>query len=141
MWNQVQIHPLGYFVSAELVACDDGDGASSETGLEVFARLAEAWALSTDEQMRLLGSPARSTFFKWKKDGGALPRDTVERISHLCSIWKSLQILFTDPSRSDGWLRRPNEFFGGESALEVMLAGNFYDILRVRQYLDAQRGG
>jgi hypothetical protein len=103
--------------------------------------MADAWGLSTEDQMRLLGSPARSTFFKWKKEGGALPRDTVERISHLLAIWKSLEIVFTDPQRSDVWLRRPNEFFEGASALEVMLEGNFYDVVRVRQYLDAQRGG
>lgn len=111
-------------------------------GLDVFVPVADAWGLSADEQMRLLGSPPRSTFFKWKKDGGALPRDTVERISHLLTIWKSLQILHTDPALSDSWLRKPNEFFSGASALDVMLEdGNFSDIVRVRQYLDAQRGG
>jgi len=109
--------------------------------LDVFTPMAEAWGLSTDEQMRLLGSPPRSTFFKWKKEGGTVPRDTAERISHLLAIWKALEILFTDPSRSDGWIKRPNEYFGGASALDVMLEGNFYDIVRVRQYLDAQRGG
>jgi len=36
---------------------------------------------------------------------------------------------------------RPNDFFDGESALEVMLRGGMADILAVRQYLDAQRGG
>src|SRR3546814_19745544 len=76
-----------------------------------------------------------------KKEGGALPRDTAERISHLLAIWKALQILFTDPQRSDGWLRRSNAFFDGVSALDVMLEGNFYDIVRVRPSLDAQRGG
>ena len=111
-------------------------------GLDVFAPMAEAWKLSTDEQMRLLGSPPRSTFFKWKKDGGPLPRDTVDRISNLLAIWKSLEILFTDPARSEEWIKRPNEFFGGASALDIMLEdGNFFDIARVRQYLDAQRGG
>src|SRR3546814_11817057 len=83
-------------------------------GLDAFTPIAEAWGLSTDDQIRLLGSPARSTFFKWKKEGGALPRDTAERISHLLAIWKALQILFTDPQRSDGWLRRSNAFFRSE---------------------------
>jgi hypothetical protein len=50
--------------------------------------------------------------------------------------------LFADPARSQGWVKRPNEYFGGSSALDVMLEnGNFTDIVRVRQYLDAQRGG
>lgn len=119
-----------------------GGKAAPHVGLDVFTPLADAWGLTTDEQMRLLGSPPRSTFFKWKKDGSALPRDTVDRISNLLAIWKSLEILFADPTRSLEWVRRPNDFFGGQSALEVMLAdGNFFDIARVRQYLDAQRGG
>lgn len=123
-------------------APEGGGRPAIPVGLDVFTPMADAWGLSTDEQMRLLGSPPRSTFFKWKKDGGALPRDTVERISHLLTIWKSLEILLTDPVLSESWLRRPNEFFGGASALDVMLEdGNFSDIVRVRQYLDAQRGG
>lgn len=121
---------------------EGGGRVALQVGLDVFTPLADAWGLTTDEQMRLLGSPPRSTFFKWKKDGSALPRDTVDRISNLLAIWKSLEILFADPARSLEWVRRPNDFFGGQSALEVMLAdGNFFDIARVRQYLDAQRGG
>lgn len=120
----------------------DGGQAPIPVALDIFTPLAETWGLSNDEQMRLLGSPPRSTFFKWKKDGGSLPRDTEERISHLLAIWKALEILFAEPARSEQWIKRPNEFFGGASALETMLAnGNFTDIVRVRQYLDAQRGG
>lgn len=110
-------------------------------GLEAFFALAEKWELSTDEQIRLLGSPGRSTFFKWKKDGGSVPADTIERISHALGVWKSLQILFTSEERGIAWLRRPNEFFDGMSALGVMLSGRFSDLYRVRWYLDAQRGG
>ncbi|MGY2733607.1 MbcA/ParS/Xre antitoxin family protein [Sphingomonas sp. UYP23] len=120
------------------------DGEAIDTAsvsLDAFTPIADAWRLSTEEQIRLLGAPPRSTFFKWRKESGAVPRDTAERISHICSIWKSLEILFTDPERSDGWLRRPNEAFGGASALDHMLSGSFYDIVLVRQYLDAQRGG
>jgi hypothetical protein len=124
------------------VARGGGGLPAIPVALDVFTPMADAWGLSTEEQMRLLGSPPRSTFFKWKKDGGGLPRDTVERISHLMTIWKSLEILYTDPTLSDSWLRKPNEFFHGASALDVMLEeGNFSDIVRVRQYLDAQRGG
>src|SRR3546814_12509492 len=79
----------------------------------------------SDWSSDVCSSDLRSTFFKWKKEGGALPRDTAERISHLLAIWKALQILFTDPQRSDGWLRRSNAFFDGVSALDVMLEGNF----------------
>lgn len=109
-----------------------------------FLRLAELWQLGTDEQLVLLGSPARSTYFKWKKDGAAhLSADTLERLSYLLGIYKALQILFPDPARADAWVRRPNEAlpFGGRSALERMLGGQVADLYVVREYLDAQLGG
>ena len=75
-------------MTALSVAREGGGRSAIPVALDVFTPLAEAWGLSTDEQMRLLGSPPRSTFFKWKKDGGTLPRDTIERISNLLAIWK-----------------------------------------------------
>lgn len=114
---------------------------SSQSALALFFSLAEKWSLTADQQMRLLGSPARSTFFKWKKEGGLISGDTLERISHLLSIYKALQILFPDPDRADEWLRRSDKYFEEYSALDVMLGGKLSDIYRVREYVDAQRGG
>ncbi len=114
-------------------------------GLRAFARIAEAWGLTVDEQLVLLGRPPRSTYFAWRKqpERAAVPRDTLERLSNLLGIWKSLQILLPEPAAADAWLRRPNtaEAFGGRSALERMLAGNVVDIHYVRRYLDGVRGG
>ncbi len=107
--------------------------------LETFFAMADRWKLSTDEQIALLGSPGRSTFFKWKKDGGVLPADTRERLSHLLGIWKSLRILFTQDERGEAWVRAKNRYFDGASALDVMLEG-MSGVIRVRRYLDAQRG-
>ncbi len=109
--------------------------------MEAFQGLAELWELSTEDQLLLLGSPGRSTFFKWKKEGGSLPRDTIERVSHLLAIHKALEILLPDSRAADTWIRRPNQFFRGQSALDVMRGGQVMDIFRVRQYVDAQRGG
>jgi uncharacterized protein (DUF2384 family) len=111
------------------------------SALDVFFRIADLWQLTTDQQIKLLGSPGRSTFFKWKKDGGQISPDTEERISHLASIFKALQITVPDAKAADTWLHRPNKFFDGRSALDVMLDGKVTDIFRVRSYLDAQRGG
>ena len=107
--------------------------------LEAFFAIADKWRLSTDDQIALLGSPGRSTFFKWKKEGGTLPADTRERISHMLGIWKSLRILFTQDERGEAWVRAKNRYFDGASALDVMLEG-IAGIIRVRRYLDAQRG-
>ena len=114
-------------------------------GLRAFERIAQAWGLSVDEQLCLLGQPPRSTYFAWRKqpDKAALPRDTLERLSNLLGIWKSLQILLPDTAAADAWLRQPNSAapFGGRSALQRMLAGNVSDLHLVRRYLDGVRGG
>lgn len=111
------------------------------TALDAFLKISELWGLTADQQITLLGSPGRSTFFKWKKDGGALPSDTVERISHIFNIYKCLNILFPDPARADAWVRRANRFWNEQSALDRMLVGTMADLIEVRRYLDAQRGG
>ena len=119
-----------------------GEGRSGiPVAMEAFQRLAEVWQLSAEDQIKLLGSPGRSTFFKWKKEGGSIPRDTLERISHLLSIYKSLQILLPSTQSADDWIKKPNGYFGQRSALDVMLNGQVIDIYAVRQYVDAQRGG
>lgn len=114
-------------------------------GLRAFVRIAEAWGLSVDEQLKLLGQPPRSTFFAWRKqpEKAALSRDTLERLSNLLGIYKSLQILLPDAAAADAWVRQPNAAapFGGRSALERMLAGNVSDLNLVRRYLDGVRGG
>ena len=114
-------------------------------GLRAFGRIAEAWGLSIDEQLRLLGQPPRSTFFAWRKqpEKASLSRDTLERLSNLLGIYKSLQILLPDTVAADAWVRQPNSAapFGGRSALERMLAGNVSDLNLVRRYLDGVRGG
>jgi len=117
----------------------------SAAGLRAFFTIARDWDLSVDEQIVLLGSPGRSTFFKWKQDpqSARLGRDTLERLSLLLGIYKALQILLPQPASADAWIKRPNSAppFGGRRALDRMLAGNVSDLVAVRQYLDAMRGG
>lgn len=112
--------------------------------LRTFFRIAEAWRLSAEEARTLLGSPAPSTFYKWKGGAvGTVSRDLLERLSYLLGIYKALQILLPDPAAADAWVKRPNAapLFNGRSALDVMLSGNVADLFLVRQYLDAQRAG
>lgn len=117
------------------------ESQGSPTTLGIFFKLAEIWELNTDQQIKLLGSPARSTYFRWRKDGGEVSVDTTERISHLGSIYKALQILLDTPGDADRWIRKSNRFFDGATALDIMLSGNLSDIIKVRNYVDAQRGG
>lgn len=120
------------------------DPETAGPALRTFFRIADAWGLSVDEQLVLLGEPSRSTLFAWKKRGAErLPRDVLERLSYIFGIWKALQILLPEAESADGWIRRPNRAapFGGRSALERMLSGNVSDLYEVRRYLDAERGG
>lgn len=112
---------------------------AGQTAVQVFANIAQSWQLTVDEQLALLGSPPRSTYFKWKKDGGALPRDTLERISHIYNIYRVLEILLPNTQQADKWMKAPNADFQNESALERAVR-SFKDLVEVRQYVDAQRG-
>jgi len=116
----------------------------SGPALRTFFRIAEAWGLSVEEQMNLLGLTNRATLYNWRKDKEvALPKDTLERISYILGIFKALQILLPDEKAADAWVKRPNTaaLFAGKSALDRMLSGHVADLYVVRQYLDAQRGG
>ncbi len=117
---------------------------ASKPALKAFFRIAERWKLDVEQQLTLLGAPARSTFFKWKKDqDGHLSMDTLERISYLLGIFKALHILLPDEDAADAWVKKPNTapLFAGKAALDRMLSGHVSDLYVVRQYLDAQRGG
>ena len=116
----------------------------SAPALRAFFNIAKLWGLSSQQQRTLLGNPASSTFFKWKKQqSGAIPRDVLERISYVLGIYKALRILLPEPSHADIWIHAPNAapLFGGRSALKRMLGGNVSDLYAVRSYLDAERGG
>lgn len=109
--------------------------------LRTFFRIAQAWDLKEQEQMRLLGLDSRSTFQSWKRGGiAAIPKDALERISYVMGIYKGLHILL--PKTADEWARKPNKahIFGGKSALDRMVSGNVADLYFVRQYVDGQRG-
>ena len=117
------------------------DSNKVSAGLRAFFEIATLWKLSADEARVLLGQPSRSTFFKWKKSGASsIPFDTLRRISYVLGIYKSLQIVFIHPEQADAWVRKPNQLFGGKSALERILAGDVTDLAAVRFALDAVRG-
>jgi uncharacterized protein (DUF2384 family) len=106
-----------------------------------FFRIMDAWGVGDAEARVLLGSPSRSTFYNHKRaEGGSLAADTLERISYVLGIYKSLQLLFPNPEQADGWMKKPNDAFGGRSALDHALGGKVVDLAGVRTYLDAVRG-
>lgn len=126
-----------------LLAAEISD-AETAAMLRAFFNLAERWEVSDRQARILLGGPAARTYARWKA-GHFVPsrisRDTRERLSILMGIHKSLRYLFRDPSGGYRWLRKPNEVFGGQSALQRMIAGSMQDLAAVRAYLDVERGG
>jgi hypothetical protein len=107
--------------------------------LRTFFRIADAWGLKPQQQMRLLGLDSRSTLRSWKRGAvAAVSKDTIERISYVVAIYQGLHILL--PGTADEWVRKPNKAapFAGRSALDRMVAGNVADLYVVRQYVDRQ---
>ena len=104
--------------------------------VNLFAR----WGLTDEQSATLLDMPLRS-YRRWKAGAhGRLGRDGKARLSNLMGIHKALRIIFREPARGYAWIKAPNTAFGGRSALAVMLGGELTDLMRVRRYLDAERG-
>jgi uncharacterized protein (DUF2384 family) len=107
-----------------------------------FFRIMDAWGVSDAEAQVILGKPSRSAFYTYKKgEGGRLSADMLERISYVLGVYKALQLLFVQKEQADAWVKKPNQAFGGSSALQRMLGGLVADLAAVRTHLDHARGG
>ena len=106
-----------------------------------FVKLGGLWDITDDQAAVLMGDISVRTYRRWKVgDFGRAGVDTAARLSNLMGIHKALRLLFKEPARGYGWIKRANDAFGGMTALQVMLGGQITDIMRVRRYLDAVRG-
>jgi hypothetical protein len=83
--------------------------------------LFRAWQLSDSEARTLLGDMAQRTWARWKEGN-------IGRIDR-------------DPVRGYAWIKKPNSAFEDLSALDVMMRGDITDLIDLRRYLDAERGG
>lgn len=120
------------------VITDEEAAALARATVNLF----RAWDLSDAEARTLLGDMAPRTWARWKVgDIGRIDRDLRARMSILMGIHKALRYLFTEPARGYAWIRKPNAAFEGQSALDVMMRGEITDLIDLRSYLDAERGG
>ena len=111
-------------------------GAMFRATLNLF----RLWSVADEQASMLLDMPVR-TYRRWKAgETGRIGRDTRARLSNLMGIHKALRLIFREPQRGYDWIKTANTAFAGRSALEVMLGGELTDIMRVRRYLDAERG-
>ena len=114
----------------------------SPVAIKAFLSLARAWGLSNAEAAALIGVSA-SSFDRLKR--GAQPtlsQDQLTRVSALVGVFKGLHLLFSD-STADDWVRRPNTgpLFDRKTPVEAMIEGGIPQMLDVRRYVDAVRGG
>ena len=116
---------------------DDEAAAMFRAVLNLF----RLWGLGDEQAAILLDMPAR-TFRRWKtSEAGRMDRDTKARLSNLMGIHKALRLIFKEPQRGYRWVKAPNAAVDGRTALDVMLGGELTDLMRIRRYLDAERGG
>jgi len=108
--------------------------------LRAIPRLFAHWKLTEQQSSELLGV-SRETWSKIQAGhcDELLTEDQSMRASALIGIHAALRMIFTKPWCYN-WLQRPNSaaFFGGQPAINVMIAGGLPTIIRVRQYLEAE---
>lgn len=118
-------------------------GEVAAVALKAFANVARHWGLSLNEAAAL-ADMSESTWKRARKPGysGDLTKDQMLRLSAMIGIYKALKLYFSDPI-ADRWMMLPNEgpLFHGARPVDTLIAEGLPQFLRVRNYLDALRGG
>ena len=92
----------------------------------------------TQEEAAAMFRAVLNLFGKWEvtdEQAATLLDMPVRSYRHM-----ALRIIFSEAQRGYAWIKAGNAAFAGASALDVMLGGELTDIMRVRRYLDAERG-
>lgn len=120
----------------------------SAPSFRTFLAIADLWRLTEEERRLILGYPSRSTFHNWAKLARehrdfTLDVDTLTRISAVLGIHQALGILHPTEREGIAWLRGPHAgvVFGGNPPLALVTSGSQDNLLTVRRFLDAARGG
>ncbi len=115
-------------------------GAISKMLMQLF----EHWAISTEDQLDMLGLARdnRAALTRYRKGAPiSASRDANERAGHLLAIHKNLRLLF--PHNRDlayRWMSTRNQAFEGRTPVDMVKDYGFAGLLMVRAYLDRMRG-
>ena len=115
----------------------------SPAAIKGLLRVARHWNLRDEDTRLLLGGMSNGSFYGLKqRPQRTLDEDQLTRISLLIGIYKALSILYSS-KLADSWmtLANSNPMFSGESPLSYAKKGGIPALLRIRQLLDARRGG
>jgi len=150
--NLVNLHGVAWDQPADLSSRPVQEKLS-RVAIRAFFRLTSHWKLRDEAARGLIGGISNGSFYQLKRgttktsnaktlDVKTLDQDKLTRISLLVGIFKALNILY-GTKLADAWVQLPNTnpIFGGETPLAYMLKGGVPSMLRVRQLLDARRGG
>ena len=120
----------------------------SAPAFRTFLAIADLWRLTEEERRLVLGYPSRSTYHNWARLARehrdfTLDVDTLTRISAVLGIHQALGILHATEQESIAWLRDPHAgaVFGGNPPMALVTSGSQDNLLTVRRFLDAARGG
>jgi hypothetical protein len=115
----------------------------SPAAVKGLFRIAARWHLRDEDTRILLGGISNGSFYNLKAHSArTLDEDQLTRISFLIGIYKALNILYSG-RLADAWIKLPNTnpMFAGMSPLNYATQGGIPALMRIRQLLDARRGG
>ena len=113
------------------------------SALKAFLELKKRWKIRDGDARALLGGVSNGAFYDLKRrPARPLDQDKLTRVSLLLGIFKALNILYSK-KLADAWvqLANSNPMFSGDTPLAYMLKGGMPAMMRIRQLLDARRGG
>jgi hypothetical protein len=144
--NVVSLHGMAWDQPADLSSRAVQEKLSP-VAIRAFFRLTSHWKLRDEDARGLIGGISNGSFYQLKRattkaDSKTLDQDKLTRISLLVGVFKALNILYST-KLADAWVQLPNSnpIFGGRTPLAYMLKGGVPSMLRIRQLLDARRGG
>lgn len=117
--------------------------ADVATIVKAVTRTADLWSLRNADAAALFDVPiATWNRMKAGQYRGTLDRDKTMRASLIIGIFKGLRLLFNGPLEY-GWpaLRNSGPLYEGRTPVEFMVAGGIPAMMRVRDHVDAMRGG
>lgn len=119
------------------------DGEKVAVIVKAVVRATDAWNLSNAEAATLFDVPT-ATWNRMKAGTykGILDQDKVTRASLLIGLFKGLHTVFNGPL-TYGWPKteNPGPGFNGKTPVQVICDGGIPAMIRVRQHIDALRGG
>jgi hypothetical protein len=124
-------------------AVQPSPAAETPAIVKAVTRAADFWALRNVDAAALFDVPlATWNRMKAGQFRGTLDRDKLMRASLIVGIFKGLRLLFNGPLEH-GWPKAANAgpLYQGRSPVAFMIEGGIPAMMRVRDHVDALRGG